>query len=68
MSPSKASGSGTVAGLALATSGAAGRSGASIVLTTVRTAAVRRGSLAHPTKFFQTSPAIKYMDFYATQI
>ena len=39
-----------------------------LVLTTVRTAAVRRGSLAHPTKFFQTSAAIKYMDFYATQM
>ena len=39
-----------------------------VVLTTVRTAAVRRGSLAHPTKFFQTSSAIKYMDLYATQM
>ena len=41
---------------------------AQLVLTTVRSAAVRRGSLAHPTKFFQTSAAIKYTDFYATQM
>ena len=40
----------------------------SIVLNTVRTVAVRCGSLAHPNKFFQTCAAIKYMDFYATQM